>query len=70
MTQYALDTDIVTYYLKGNKTIIGRVANEADNSNQYLKNWRLLQHRNGNSFLYGVHFTPVLGVLFVILFDK
>ena len=33
MMQYALDTNSVTYYLKGNKTIIDRVANEADNEN-------------------------------------
>jgi len=30
MTKYALDTNIVTYYLKGNKTIIDRVAGETD----------------------------------------
>ena len=33
MTQYALDTDTVTYYLKGNKAIIDRVASEVDNGN-------------------------------------
>ncbi|MDR2964693.1 MAG: PIN domain-containing protein [Treponema sp.] len=33
MNKYALDTDIVTYYLKGNKDIINRVSTEADNSN-------------------------------------
>ena len=33
MTQYALDTNIVTYYLKGDKTIINRVTDETDNSN-------------------------------------
>jgi predicted nucleic acid-binding protein len=33
MTQYALDTNIVTYYLKGNKTIIDRVTYETDNKN-------------------------------------
>ena len=31
MIQYALDTNIVTYYLKGDKTIISRVTNETDN---------------------------------------
>ena len=33
MTQYALDTNIVTYYLKGNKTIIDRISDETDNGN-------------------------------------
>jgi predicted nucleic acid-binding protein len=33
MTKYALDTNIVSYYLKGNQTIIDRVANETDNGN-------------------------------------
>jgi len=33
MTKYALDTNIVTYYLKGNKTIINRVTEETDNKN-------------------------------------
>ena len=33
MTQYALDSNIVTYYLKGNKTIIDRVTGETDNGN-------------------------------------
>ena len=36
MTQYALDTNIVTYYLKGNKTIIDRVTNETDNKNAII----------------------------------
>ena len=36
MTQYALDTNIVTYYLKGNKTVIDRVANETDNENKII----------------------------------
>ena len=30
MIKYALDTNIVTYYLKGNQTIIDRSANEID----------------------------------------
>jgi predicted nucleic acid-binding protein len=33
MTTYALDTNIVTYYLKGNKTIVDRVTHETDNKN-------------------------------------
>jgi predicted nucleic acid-binding protein len=33
MIHYALDTDIVTYYLKGNKDIITRIADETDNEN-------------------------------------
>ena len=33
MTKYALDTNIVTYYLKGDKTIISRIADETDNRN-------------------------------------
>jgi len=33
MTTYALDTNIVTYYLKGSQTIIDRVADETDNEN-------------------------------------
>jgi len=33
MTQYALDTNIVSYYLKGNKSIIERAADEEDNNN-------------------------------------
>ena len=33
MTQYALDTNIVTYYLKGDKTIISRIVDETDNEN-------------------------------------
>jgi tRNA(fMet)-specific endonuclease VapC len=33
MTKYALDTNIVTYYLKGNKIIINRVTEETDNKN-------------------------------------
>jgi len=30
MTKYALDTNIVTYYLKGNEIIINRVTEETD----------------------------------------
>ena len=33
MITYALDTNIVTYYLKGSQTIIDRVADETDNEN-------------------------------------
>jgi predicted nucleic acid-binding protein len=33
MTKYALDTNIVTYYLKGNQIVIDRVADETDNEN-------------------------------------
>jgi len=33
MTKYALDTNIVSYYLKGDKTIIARLADETDNGN-------------------------------------
>ena len=33
MTKYALDTNIVTYYLKGDKTIISRIDDETDNEN-------------------------------------
>ena len=36
MTKYALDTNIVTYYLKGNKIIIDRVSAETDNSNSII----------------------------------
>ena len=31
--KYALDTNIVTYYLKGNEEITGRVDKEAENDN-------------------------------------
>ena len=31
MTKYALDTNIVTYYLKGDITVISRIADETDN---------------------------------------
>jgi predicted nucleic acid-binding protein len=33
MTKYALDTNIITYYLKGDKNIINRVTEETDNEN-------------------------------------
>ena len=33
MTQFALDTNIVTYYLKGDKSIIDRISGEAENNN-------------------------------------
>jgi len=33
MTKYALDTNVVTYYLKGDKVIIDRVTSETDNGN-------------------------------------
>ena len=33
MTKYALDTNIVTYYLKGKKDIIDHVTDEADKGN-------------------------------------
>ncbi|MCL2380736.1 MAG: PIN domain-containing protein [Treponema sp.] len=33
MTKYAPDTNIISYYLKGNQSIIDRIANEADNGN-------------------------------------
>jgi predicted nucleic acid-binding protein len=33
MIRYALDTNIVTYYLKGNKTVIDKVSDEAGNEN-------------------------------------
>jgi len=36
MTRYALDTNIVTYYLKGNKAIIDRVSDETDNGNSII----------------------------------
>ena len=31
--KYALDTNIVTYYLKGNEKIVGKVDKEAENDN-------------------------------------
>jgi len=33
MIKYALDTNIITYYLKGDKTIINWVTKETDNEN-------------------------------------
>ena len=36
MITYALDTNIVTYYLKGRQTIIDRVADETDNENRII----------------------------------
>jgi tRNA(fMet)-specific endonuclease VapC len=33
MIQYALDTNIITYYLKGNQIVIDRLADETDNGN-------------------------------------
>jgi predicted nucleic-acid-binding protein len=33
MTTYALDTNIITYYLKGDKNIINRITEETDNEN-------------------------------------
>ena len=36
MNKYALDTNIVTYYLKGNKTIINRISAETDNGNSVI----------------------------------
>jgi predicted nucleic acid-binding protein len=33
MTKYALDTNIITYYLKGNRTVIDRLADETDKGN-------------------------------------
>ena len=33
MTKYALDTNIITYYLKGGKNIINRITEETDNEN-------------------------------------
>jgi len=36
MNKYALDTDIVSYYLKGNKTIIDRISTETDNANSII----------------------------------
>ena len=33
MIKYALDTNIVTYFLKGNKTISDRIITETDNKN-------------------------------------
>ena len=33
MIRFALDSNIVTYYLKGNKTIIERITNEEENGN-------------------------------------
>jgi predicted nucleic acid-binding protein len=36
MTKYALDTSIVTYYLKGNKDLIDRVSAETDNANTII----------------------------------
>jgi predicted nucleic acid-binding protein len=36
MTKYALDTNIVTYYLKGTKTIIDRVSAETGNANAVI----------------------------------
>ncbi|MCL2809500.1 MAG: PIN domain-containing protein [Treponema sp.] len=31
--KYALDTNIISYYLKGNKTIVDRISIETDNEN-------------------------------------
>jgi len=36
MTEYALDTNIVSYYLKGNRTIIERIAGETDDGNSIV----------------------------------
>ena len=36
MSRYALDSDIVTYYLKGSKTIIDKIAGEEDNGNDII----------------------------------
>ncbi|MCL1930304.1 MAG: PIN domain-containing protein [Treponema sp.] len=61
MTKYALDTNIVTYYLKGNKTIIERVAHETDNKNfiiippmvfYEIKRWLLTVNSNKKLALF------------------
>jgi len=61
MTKYALDTNIVTYYLKGNQTIIKRVADEADNKNfviippmvfYEIKRWLLTVNSNKKLALF------------------
>ena len=63
MTKYALDTNIVTYYLKGNQTIIERVANETDNKNfiiippmvfYEIKRWLLTINSNKKLALFEV----------------
>jgi len=36
MTQYALDTNIITYYLKGDKKIIERITGETDKGNTII----------------------------------
>ena len=36
MIKYAPDTNIITYYLRGNQTIISRFADETDNGNSIV----------------------------------
>jgi predicted nucleic acid-binding protein len=61
MTRYALDTNMITYYLKGNKTIIDRLADETDNENLIfippiafyeIKRWLLTINSNKKPALF------------------
>ena len=36
MKQYALDSNIVSYYLKGNKTVIEKITSEAEDENSII----------------------------------
>ena len=36
LLRYALDSDIVTYFLKGSKTIINKISNEESDGNQII----------------------------------
>jgi Holliday junction resolvasome RuvABC DNA-binding subunit len=61
MTKYALDTNIITYYLKGDKNIINRVTEETDNENciiipptafYEIKRWLLTVNSNKKLALF------------------
>ena len=61
MTKYALDTNIVSYYLKGSQIIIDRVSTETDNKNiiiippnvfYEIKRWLLAVNANRKLVLF------------------
>jgi len=45
--KYALDTNIITYYLKGNDKILDKVDQEAENDNIIIPLLYILKSKNG-----------------------
>ena len=73
MKQYALDSNIVSYYLKGNKTIIEKITSEAEDENGIIippmvffevKRWLLATNAAKKLALFGAMYSKAgIGVI-------